>query len=79
MVRLVRGAGGAATVDATGAEPGRGAYVCPNDECFERGRRRIAGALRGASVDTDAIRKQLDAIRADDVTAAPMPRREMVE
>jgi len=30
-------------------------------------------------VDTDAIRKQLDAIRADDVTAAPMPRREMVE
>lgn len=86
MVRLVRGTTGAATVDATGAAPGRGAYLCPTDQCFERGRRRIAGALRGATVQADAIKDQLDAYRAEHERrlaesgeARREPRREMVE
>ena len=34
LVRIVRNDEGEFSVDFTGKEPGRGAYVCPNEECL---------------------------------------------
>jgi predicted RNA-binding protein YlxR (DUF448 family) len=51
MVRFVRTAGDAVSVDATGTAPGRGAYVCPDPNCFARARRRLVGALRAKHID----------------------------
>jgi predicted RNA-binding protein YlxR (DUF448 family) len=34
LLRLVRGAGGRVQVDDGGRAEGRGAYVCPDSECF---------------------------------------------
>jgi predicted RNA-binding protein YlxR (DUF448 family) len=49
LVRLVRADGGAVVVDVNGRMPGRGAYVCADAGCLERGLRRdrLAHALRG--------------------------------
>ena len=46
LVRLVRGSDGRVEVDGHG--PGRGAYVCPNDECVGRALKggRLAQAFR---------------------------------
>ena len=56
MVRLVRGADGRVSADATA--PGRGAYVCRDDACRERALRpgRLSHAFRRPSdVKTEAI------------------------
>lgn len=52
LLRLVRAATGAVTVDARAAQPGRGAYVCVDAACVERALKpgRLAHALRGATV-----------------------------
>ena len=42
LVRVVRDAGGAAAVDATGRAPGRGAYVHRDPQCLENARKRRA-------------------------------------
>ena len=34
LVRIVRNDEGEFSVDFTGKKPGRGAYVCPNEECL---------------------------------------------
>ena len=36
LVRIVRSPEGEYAVDATGKLPGRGAYICPKAECFEK-------------------------------------------
>ena len=36
LVRIVRSPEGEITVDLTGKKPGRGAYICPNLECFNK-------------------------------------------
>ncbi len=35
LIRVVRSPDGVLTVDTTGKQPGRGAYICPNIECFD--------------------------------------------
>ena len=42
LVRVVRDAGGAAALDATGRAPGRGAYVHRDPQCLENARKRRA-------------------------------------
>jgi len=37
LIRVVRDAGGRLSVDLRGKAPGRGAYLCPEDGCLERG------------------------------------------
>ncbi|MBI1961808.1 MAG: YlxR family protein [Candidatus Rokubacteria bacterium] len=48
LVRLVRRASGEVVADPAGRLPGRGAYVCPDGACLERGleRKRLAHAFR---------------------------------
>ena len=58
MVRFVRTAGGAVAVDAAGTAPGRGAYVCPDPDCFAKARRRLAGALRANRIDSAEIERR---------------------
>jgi hypothetical protein len=36
LIRVVRSADGSLSIDATGKKAGRGAYLCPNPECFEK-------------------------------------------
>jgi predicted RNA-binding protein YlxR (DUF448 family) len=36
LVRIVRSPEGEISVDVTGKKPGRGAYICPNLECFNK-------------------------------------------
>jgi predicted RNA-binding protein YlxR (DUF448 family) len=50
LVRLVRAADGTVTVDARGRMPGRGAWVCADAACVERGarRERLAHVFRKA-------------------------------
>ena len=48
MIRLVRAENGAAKVDISGKKPGRGAYLCPNEVCWELAlkKNRLEYALR---------------------------------
>ncbi len=36
LIRIVRTADGAVSVDTTGKAQGRGAYICPSVECLEK-------------------------------------------
>jgi predicted RNA-binding protein YlxR (DUF448 family) len=61
LVRLVRAADGSVAVDATGKQPGRGAYLCPKRACFEEARRtgQLARALR-TRIDDEEYGKLFD-------------------
>jgi predicted RNA-binding protein YlxR (DUF448 family) len=50
-VRLVREADGTVVADVKGSRPGRGAYVCADQACIERGfrRDRLVHAFRASS------------------------------
>ncbi len=39
LIRIVRSPAGEFSVDATGKKPGRGAYICPRQECFTAARK----------------------------------------
>lgn len=39
LIRIVRSPEGEYSVDATGKKAGRGAYICPRQECFEAARK----------------------------------------
>jgi predicted RNA-binding protein YlxR (DUF448 family) len=41
LVRITRTDSGVFSLDATGKMPGRGAYVCPNMECFEKAYKKM--------------------------------------
>lgn len=47
LVRVVRAADGAISLDLTGKKPGRGAYICPNPACLAKARKakRLERAL----------------------------------
>lgn len=36
LIRIVRSPEGVVSVDLTGKKPGRGAYICKNEECLEK-------------------------------------------
>ncbi|HOQ16496.1 MAG TPA: YlxR family protein [Defluviitaleaceae bacterium] len=36
LIRIVRNQEGEISLDFTGKKPGRGAYICPNEECLEK-------------------------------------------
>ena len=39
LIRIVRSPEGVFSIDTTGKKAGRGAYICPNRDCFEAARR----------------------------------------
>ena len=62
LLRIVRGADGAVSFDATGRKPGRGAYVCSR-ECFDAAvkGKRLPRALKAqvAHEDYERIASEL--------------------
>ena len=42
MIRVVRAPDGGISLDSRGKSPGRGAYVCPRQDCFARARKSRA-------------------------------------
>lgn len=36
LVRIARSPEGEVSVDMTGKKPGRGAYICPNEDCLNK-------------------------------------------
>ena len=51
FVRLVRAAGGGAEVDERGRAPGRGAYLCHEAACWERGAKGALNAALRTNID----------------------------
>ena len=49
LVRIVRSAAGEVSIDPTGRSPGRGAYICPRQECLQAARRHngLAWSFKG--------------------------------
>ncbi len=71
-MRLVRGADGVVAVDARGTAPGRGAWVCGDAACVERGLRRdrLAHAFRKPCQVMPGLETAvLEAARASDAAA----------
>ncbi|MCE5203803.1 MAG: YlxR family protein [Coriobacteriales bacterium] len=62
FVRIVRTPDGDVVVDPTGRRNGRGAYVCPSTECFEKAVRKnkFDAALRVSLRDDDVERLRRD-------------------
>lgn len=81
LVRLVRSPAGAVVVDETGRAPGRGAYLCAEQPCWERAvqRRILHHALRTTLDPANAEQLLAHAGRyqndyTNDTPASGMPR-----
>ena len=63
LVRVVRAADGAISLDLTGKKPGRGAFICPNPACLAKARKakRLGRSFNCAVPDEvyDQLEKQL--------------------
>ena len=64
LLRIVRTADNKVCVDLTGKMPGRGAYICPEEECLNRAQKqkRLQKAFEGAIDEKEVferLRKEL--------------------
>ena len=66
LLRVVRSAEGAVSMDATGKKPGRGAYVCRSAECLRRAirQKQLERAFECALTDEvkEALVAELEAL-----------------
>ncbi len=66
LIRVVRSAEGAVSMDATGKKPGRGAYVCRSAECLRRAirQKQLERAFECALTDEvkEALVAELEAL-----------------
>ena len=66
LIRIIRTPEGDVTVDATGRKNGRGAYLCPSQECLQKARKSKAlERSLNAEIPSevyDALMKELDQI-----------------
>lgn len=58
FVRIVRLPAGSVEIDLTGKKQGRGAYLCPNPECWEQALKkgRVESALKTKLSQDDRLR-----------------------
>lgn len=62
LVRVVRSPEGEVSIDLTGRKPGRGAYVCRNEDCLKKAiKTRALSRAFGAEVPEDVY----DRLRAE--------------
>ena len=59
MIRVVRSPENVYSVDMTGKNPGRGAYICRNEECFRRAEKEHGFERAFKSKMEDAIYETL--------------------
>ncbi|NLK20803.1 MAG: YlxR family protein [Epulopiscium sp.] len=50
LIRIVRNKEGEISLDYTGKKPGRGAYICPNEECLLKAQ-KIKGLERSFKIN----------------------------
>lgn len=60
LIRLVRHPEGGAVVDITGKLPGRGAYICPDEECVSHAKKSGIAAHSLGTVIPDEFWKKLE-------------------
>ena len=68
LIRIVRNKDGEVFVDPTGRANGRGAYVCPRPDCFEKAADgHLATALRArlGEEDIDRLRREFEEALAE--------------
>ncbi len=60
LVRVVRNQAGSVQVDDTGRQPGRGAYLCHKQTCWDRAlkKNRLGHTLRGPISSEDKLTLQ---------------------
>ena len=60
LVRVVRTQTGSVQVDSTGKKPGRGAYLCHDQSCWDRAlkKNRLDHTLKGAISSEDRLTLQ---------------------
>ena len=65
LVRIVRTGAGAVVIDSTGKASGRGAYLCPRDECWQLALRKdvLARALKSMVPPDDRLALEAHAAR----------------
>lgn len=65
LVRVVRSPEGQVSIDTRGKKPGRGAYVCPKEECLKKAvKSRALGRALGVEIPPeiyDTLRAQMEA------------------
>ncbi len=61
LIRVVRTPDGAIEVDPTGKKSGRGAYLCPSQDCFNQA---VKGKRLQKALEHDVAPELLDFIRA---------------
>lgn len=62
LVRIVRAPDGSIGADATGRRPGRGAYLCADPSCLERG---LSGGQLARALETAVASEARETLRAD--------------
>ena len=64
LIRIVRNKDGEVFADATGKQNGRGAYICPNKDCFEKAikNKGLIRTLKVKELDEQLIRQLLEQI-----------------
>ena len=69
MIRVLKTAEGEITLDATGKKNGRGAYICPSRECFQKAvkNKGIERSLKMAIPKEvyEALEKEIEPIEAE--------------
>ncbi|WP_347550347.1 YlxR family protein [Pseudalkalibacillus hwajinpoensis] len=64
LVRVVRSPEGVISIDLTGKQNGRGAYLCNNEECFKLAKKRNALSAHLKAEVTDEIYTYLEESRS---------------
>ena len=69
LIRIVRSPEGVAVIDITGKLPGRGAYICPNEECISQAQKSGAlGRALGVTIQAElwpSLREYAQGISVD--------------
>ena len=69
MIRVIRTAEGEFLLDATGKKNGRGAYLCPSRECFQKAvkSRGLERSFKQAIPKEvyDALEKEMEALETE--------------
>lgn len=67
LIRVVRTPEGETELDATGRKSGRGAYICPDEQCFKKAQksRALERALEHR-IDQDVFDKLLTLLKGED-------------
>ncbi len=67
LLRVVRSPEGEISLDPRGKKPGRGAYVCPNEDCLRRAvRSRALSRALETQIPDEVMESLAAALEADD-------------